>query len=118
MIPTNNEIYTLELIKRIKNSAYEWETAPTCAFKGRPANQVEKKNYRVQKGVNGNSDSTFIFATNLPEEVDVGDQIKFMGKIWSIQSIGYYFDAARLINADLLDEEQIIQRCPKGINIQ
>lgn len=118
MIPTNNEIYTLELTKRKKNSSFEWEDAPLLRFKGRPANQVEKKNYRIQKGVNGGSDSVFVFATNLPTEVDINDQIKFMGKIWTVQSIGYYFNEARLVNADLLSEEQIVERCPKGINLQ
>lgn len=118
MIPTNNEIYTLELTKRDPNSPYLWESAPCCRFKGRPASQVEKKNYRIQKGVNGNTDSTFVYATNLPKEVDVGDQVKFMGKLWNVQSIGYYFNEARLVNADLLSEEQIVERCPKGLNLQ
>lgn len=118
MIPTNNEHYTLELIKRIKNSAYEWESAPAIIFKGRPANQIEKKNYRIQKGVNGNTDSTYVYATNLPEEVDVGDQVNFMGKTWTVQSIGYYFDSSRLINSSCLSEKQIVERCPKGLNLQ
>lgn len=118
MIPTNNETYELEVIKRVKNSAYEYEEAPTIRFKGRPANTMEKRNYRILKGVNGNSDSQFIFATNLPEIVDIGDQIKFLGKIWSVQSVGYYFDANRIANAGAFNEEQIVARSPKGINIQ
>ena len=118
MIPTNNEHYELELIKRKKNSAYEWEDTPSCVFNGRPANQVEKKTYRIQKGVNGNTDSTFVYATNLPTEVDPGDHIKFMGKLWTVQSVGYYFDAARFVNPGILSEEQIVEQCPKGINIQ
>lgn len=118
MIPTNNEHYELELTKRKLNSAYEWEDAPSCIFKGRPANQIEKKNYRVQKGVNGNTDSTYIYATNLPSEVNPGDQIKFMGKVWTVQSVGYYFDAARFVNPSILSEEQIVEQSPKGINIQ
>ena len=118
MIPTNNEKYTLELTKRVRNSAYEWETTPCAIFKGRPANQVEKKLYRVQKGVNGNTDSTFVYASNLPEEVDIGDQVKFMGKLWNVQSVGYYFDAGLFVNPDVLSEEQIVERCPKGLNLQ
>ena len=73
MIPTNDEKYELELYKRLKNSDYEWEKAPLLTFKGRPASQVEVKKYRVQKGVNGNTDSVFVKATNLPKEVSVGD---------------------------------------------
>ena len=118
MIPVNDERYELKLYKRIKNSNYEWEQIPKIIFRGRPANQVEKKNYRVQKGVNGNTDSVFVKATNLPEDVDVADQIVFLGKTWTVQSIGYYFDGALLVNPSVLSEEQIIERCPKGINLQ
>lgn len=118
MIPTNDEKYELELYKRIKNSDYEWEKAPLLTFKGRPASQVEVKKYRVQKGVNGNTDSVFVKTTNLPNEVSVGDKVKFLGKIWSVQSIGYYFEEARLVNPSIFDEERLIERCPKGINLQ
>lgn len=118
MIPTNNEHYTLELTKRKPNTPYEWEDAPCCIFKGRPANNLEKKVFRVQKGVNGNTSSIFVFATNLPSNVEVGDQIKFMGKIWNVQSIGYYYDESRLINPGCLSEDQITARCPKGLNLQ
>ena len=118
MIPTNDEKYELELYKRLKNSDYQWEPAPLLSFKGRPASQVEVKKYRVQKGVNGNTDSVFVKATNLPKEVSVGDKIKFLGKIWSVQSIGYYFDEARFVNPSVFDEERLVERCPKGINLQ
>lgn len=118
MIPTNDERYTLELKKRIPNSNYEWEKAPTCTFKGRLANDIERKNYRIQKGVNGNTDSAFVYCSNLPKNVDVGDKIKFMGKVWSVQSIGYYFNSARFVNPGILSEEQLAERCPKGLNLQ
>lgn len=118
MIPTNNEKYELKLIKRKENSAYEYEKAPCCTFKGRPANQIEKKNFRIIKGVNGGTDSTFVYATNLPEVVNVNDQVIFLDKVWTIMSVGYYFDAALFVNPSCLNEEQIIKRCPKGINIQ
>ena len=118
MIPTNDERYELVLYKRVKNSPYEIETAPKVYFKGRPANQVEVKNYRIQKGVNGNSDSVFVKATNLPEDVSVGDQILFLGKIWTVASVGYYFDGGLFINPSVLSEEQLIERCPKGLNLQ
>ena len=118
MIPTNNEHYELKLYKRDKNSAYTWEGAPTLIFKGRPASNVEKKNYRIQKGVNGNTDSTFVYASNLPEEVDIGDTIAFLGKEWTVMSVGYYYNAALFVNPACLSEEQIVERCPKGLNLQ
>lgn len=117
-IPTNDEHYILQLYKRDSNSPYEWEETPTLTFKGRPASQMEKKVYRIQKGVNGNSDSVFIKATNLPEEVQPKDQVFYQGKIWTVQSIGYYYDQARFINPSCLSEEQIASRCPKGLNLQ
>ena len=118
MIPVNDEKYELEAYKRKKNSAYEYEDRPFIVFKGRPANQMEVKRYRIQKGVNGNTDSTFVKATNLPSEVSVGDKVKFLGKIWSVMSIGYFFDEARFVNPACLSEEQIVERCPKGLNLQ
>lgn len=118
MIPTNNEHYDLELIKRKPNSPYLYEDAPTCAFKGRPANQAEKRVFRIQKGVNGNTDSVFVYSTNMPENIEIKDKIIFMGKEWIVNSIGYYFEAAHIVNPGCLSEEQIIARCPKGLNLQ
>lgn len=118
MIPTNDERYQLELTKRLLNSPYEWEPAPSCVFKGRIANDIEKKNYRIQKGVNGNSDSTFVYCSNLPVNVNIGDKIKFMGKYWTVQSVGYYYNASRFVNPGVLSEEQLLERCPKGLNLQ
>ena len=48
MIPTNDEKYELKLFKRKENTPYEWEETPRIIFNGRPANQLEKKNYRIQ----------------------------------------------------------------------
>ena len=118
MLPVNNERFKLELYKRKANSKYEWEEEPSCCFKGRPANQIELKSYRIQKGVNGNTDSTFVYSTNLPSEVKPGDRVSFLGKFWTVNSIGYYYESSRIINPSILSEEQIIERCPKGLNLQ
>lgn len=118
MIPVNNERYEFKCYKRQKNSKYEYEPQPSFIFKGRPANTLERKNYRIQKGVNGGSDSQFVYSTNLPDNVDIGDRIEYLGKVWTVQSVGYYFDASRIANPMAFSEKQIINRCPKGINIQ
>lgn len=118
MIPTNDETYTIELTKKKDNTPYVYENAPCITFKGRPMNQIERKNYRVEKGVNGGSDSAYIKATNLPKDIAEGDRIRFLGKIWTVMSVGYIFDQARLVNASCLSEQQIVDRCPKGINVQ
>lgn len=117
LVIVSNEKYKFELVKRVKNSPYEWNDQPSLMFKGRPANNVERKQYRLQKGVNGNTDSVFVICSNLPKEVDVGDKIIFLGKEWMVNSIGYYFDEAKFVNPGLMKDEYIAKKCPKGINI-
>lgn len=118
MIPVNDEKYELKIYPRIQNSAYLWSDTPSAIFKGRPASQMEIKKYRIQKGVNGGSDSVFIKCTNLPQDIGPSDKVVFLGKEWQVQSIGYYYDEARFINAGCLSDEAIIARCPKGLNLQ
>lgn len=118
MLTARGELYKFEVFKRKENSAYEWEENVAFTFYGRPANQMEKRNYRVQKGVNGNQDSIYCLCSNLPEEITPKDKVVFLGKEWTIESIGYYFDSNRIVNPSVLTEEQIIAKCPKGINLQ
>lgn len=116
--PNQGETYILGLFKRKENTPYEWEDSPSIQFKGRPANNMEKRMYRIQQGVNGGSDSIFILTTNLPEDIKVKDKVLFMGKEWTVESVGYYFNDAEIINAGIMSEEYIMARCPKGINLQ
>lgn len=113
-----NERYTFELKKRAENSPYIWENTVNLRFKGRPAGQYEKRQYRIQEGVNGGTDSVFIICSNLPQEVKVGDKIVFLGKEWMIKSTGYYFDESRFVNPSIMTDEYIEKKCPKGINIE
>lgn len=117
MITVNNEIYDFAKITRVENSPYEYEDVE-IHFRGRPANRGELRNYRVQAGINGNTESLFIISSNLPDGVKVGDFIKYLGKVYTVQSVGYYYDESRLFNAKVMSDEYIIARCPKGINIQ
>lgn len=118
MLVARGENYKFEVYARKKNSPYEWEDVPSCIFYGRPANQMEKKNYRIEKGVNGNTDSIFIFSSNLPADLNIKDKVVFLGKEWKIESIGYYFEANCIVNSRSMSEQQIIERCPKGLNLQ
>ena len=118
MIPTNNETYELKCYKRVENSPYLYDEFPSFTFKGRVANNIEVKTYRIQKGVNGNNDSVFVYASNLPKGINIQDKVYFLGKEWIVQSIGYYFEMNRIANANAFNEEQIINRCPKGMNLQ
>ena len=117
MIVVNDENYELELFSRVPNSPYEWNSDVKLTFKGRPANQIEKKQYRILAGVNGGTDSTYIISSNLPEDIKVKDKIKFMGKIWTVNSVGYYFDQSQIVNPRIMSEKYIAERSPKGINI-
>lgn len=117
LVIVSNEKYKFELYKRQENSPYEWSSTLKVLFKGRPASNIEKKQYRLQKGVNGGTDSVFVICSNLPEDVAVGDKIVFMGKEWMVNSIGYYFDEARFVNPGLMKSDYIAKKCPKGMNI-
>ena len=118
MIAVGNERYKFVLFKRKSNTAYEWEDVPSATFRGRPANQLEKKLYRVMQGVNGNTDSIFVICSNMPKDLKPKDKVLFLGKEWQVNSVGYYFDEARFVNAGIMSEEHIASRCPKGINLQ
>lgn len=118
MLVTNNERYKFKVKRRKENTDYQWEENVSLEFFGRPANQVEKKQYRIQQGVNGNSDSVYVLASNLPSELNIKDKVIYLGKEWTVMSIGYYFDQSRFVNPGVMSEEAIIRRCPKGINLQ
>lgn len=118
MITVGNEKFTFKLYRRKENTPYEYEDTPYATFNGRPANQYEKKTYRLMQGVNSNSDSQFIICSNLPEGIKPKDKIIFLGQQKLVESIGYYFDQARFINPGIFSEDYILQRCPKGIAIQ
>lgn len=119
MIPTNDETYILEVYKRKENTPYEYEDYPYLVFKGRPANNLERKKYRIQKGVNGNTDSVFIFSSNLNADIiNAGDRVVYLGKVWEVQSVGYYLDSSYIINGQLFSNDYIASRSPKGVALQ
>lgn len=118
MIVSRGETYQIKIFPRKEDSSYEYENAPSFVFLGRPASQMEKKNYRIQQGVEGNSDGVFIYATNMPSSVKIGDKVEFMGKHWTIQSIGFYFDSSLIVNAGIMSDKYIEERSPKGVSLQ
>ena len=118
MIATNNETEEFTLYKRVNNSDYEWEKTPTLSFLGRTASQYEKNNYRLMAGVNTNTDSVYIFASNLPDDVKPFDKVKFGGKVWTVESIGYYLDNNRIINRRIMNPEFIAKKSPKGLTLK
>lgn len=119
LIPLKDETLTFQIFKRLPNSAYEYEDKPSITFRGKFANDLEKSNYRIQTGVNGNQDSLFIYSSNLPiKDLKVGDMVLVMGEKRYIQSIGYYYSQNRIVNYSLFSEQYIAEKSPKGINVQ
>lgn len=118
MLTVGNERFLFKVRRRNENDKYTWEQNWSIVFKGRPANQIEKKNYRIMQGVNGNTDSVYVIASNLPKDIKPYDKVLFMGKEWTVMSVGYYFDEARFVNPGIMNPDHIIARCPKGINLQ
>ena len=72
------ETYTLKLFKRRRgNSAYEYDEVSILTFKGRPASRLERKTYRVVKGVNTAQNGVTIYCSNLPNEVEPEDLVEY-----------------------------------------
>lgn len=119
----NTDTYTLKLLKMNSgNNAYEYGESenrqnPIITFKGRPASSTEKKSYRVVKGVHGTSDSVMIFSANLPNEIEVDDKVEYLGEVWIVKSVGYYFNENNLVNASIFNKDYILNRSPKGITL-
>lgn len=114
---TPNETHELLLIPRLNNSAYEMDKTKQISFRGKIAGTLEKKAYRLLTGVNTSTDSIFIMSSSLPDEIKDGDMCYFLGKKWTVESVGYYYDQTLIINASLFDPEYIIAKCPKGITL-
>lgn len=115
MIVTRGEDYELKRYPRKKDSPYEFDSVPDVVFRGRPAGQSERKTYRVQQGVEGNNDSIYIMSSNLPTGIKPKDRVSFMGKVYSVQSVGYFLDRNLIVNARSFSVEYLESRCPKGV---
>lgn len=116
-VATNNETIEFKVIPRVKNSEYKYDKSKSFTFKGRIANVREKKIYRLQAGVNTNQDTSYIYATNLPQEIHPGDQIEYLGQIQTVKSIGYYYDVNGIVNSSIFSDEYIQARSPKGLTV-
>lgn len=118
MLTNINERYECKLFKRLENSPYEYEQEPSITFRCRPATRQEKNEYRLQAGVHTTTDSVYLVSSNLPENIKDGDKVLFKGQLWIVASVGYYFDENILVNASLMSDKYIEERCPKGITLK
>ena len=117
MITTRGESFELKLFKRKPNTPYEWEEVPTLTFFGRPANSKEKKNYRIQQGIQGNAEGLYIMCSNLPVDIKPKDMVIFNGDEYTVESIGFFYDDSRIVANHIMSREYIESRCPKGITL-
>lgn len=119
--PINNrekETYTLKLFKRRRgNSAYEYDDVSIITFKGRPASRLEKKTYRVLKGVNTAQNGVTIYCSNLPNEVEPEDLVEYLGRKLLVKDIGYFEDDANFTNAGIFSDQAALDKFPKGITL-
>ena len=112
------ETYTFEVYKKVKgNTAYQYEDVPSLVFKGRPASRLEKKTYRVVKGVNSAQNSVTIYASNLPNDIQPEDRVTYLGRVMIVKSVGYFVEDANYINGGIFDEKTLLDRFPKGITL-
>ena len=112
------ETYTLKLFKRRRgNNAYEYDEVSILSFKGRPASKLEKKTYRVLKGVNTAQNGVTIYCSNLPNEVEPEDLVEYLGRKLLVKDIGYFEDDANFTNAGIFDEKTLLSKFPKGITL-
>lgn len=112
------ETYVLKLYKRFRgNSGYEYPSTSILEFKGRPANRMETKLFRITKGVNGSTNSVTLVCSNLPSEVEPDDRVEFMGKIMLVKNIGYFYNDNGIENAGIFSNEYLALRSPKGITL-
>lgn len=114
MIPTRGENFEIKVYKR-KDNSYDFDYS--FSFKGRPATSLEKKTYRIAKGVEGGKDSLSIYASNILGEINEGDKVVFLGKTYTVSSVGYHFDESRIVNPNFMSDKAIMERCPKGIQL-
>lgn len=114
---TQLENYECKHWKIKPNSPYEYEETFTT-FRCSPANNSDKKSYRITKGVMGDKDSVYLIATNFPDNIEPNDRIEFMGKILNVESVGYYLNESGIVNAGIMSNEYLIARSPKGIALK
>ena len=112
------ETYILKLYKRKRgNTAYEYDEVPILTFKGRPASRLEKKTYRVVKGVNTAQNGVTMYCSNLPNEIEPEDLVEYLGKKLLVKDIGYFEENSNFTNAGIFSDQAVLDKFPKGITL-
>ena len=112
------ETYILKLYKRKRgNTAYEYDEVPILTFKGRPASRLEKKTYRVVKGVNTAQNGVTMYCSNLPNEIEPEDLVEYLGRKLLVKDIGYFEENSNFTNAGIFSDQAVLDKFPKGITL-
>ena len=114
----SGENYVGELYKRVPNSPFDYEEKPLLSFKCKIASNKEKTQFQMLSGILGNESRLQILSTRLPSEIEVNDRILILGKYYVVESVGYYLTDNALVNPNLMSNEYIMARCPKGISLK
>ena len=112
----NNETEVL-IHTPVEDNSYNFEEISNT-FKGRSASSLEKKQYNIQKGVKNADVSIYVYSTNMPEDIKPNDKVMFLGKIWTVETTGYYLDQSRIIDFSVFDPEYIKAVSPKGMTLK
>lgn len=115
MLVSRGEIFKAVVYKRKENSA-EISEMPSFSFMCRPASGLEKKNY-ISNGIFGQNSSIYIYASRVDGEIKNGDHILFNGEMKLVESVGYYLNNSRYLNATSFNEKELIKNAPKGITL-
>ena len=54
----------------------------------------------------------------MPEDIKPNDKIMYLGKIWTVETTGYYLDQSRIIDFSVFDPEYIKAVSPKGMTLK
>lgn len=112
------ETYELKIFRKIKgNNAYEYEDVPYFTARCRPATNLEKKTYRVTKGVNTAQNSVTLYCSNLPNDISPEDRVTYLGKTLIIKNIGYFVENANFTNAGIFSNKTLLDKYPKGLQV-
>lgn len=116
MLVSRGEIFKAVVYKRKENSA-EVNDYPSFSFMCRVANNLERKNY-ISNGLITKNDTLMLYATRIDGEIKNGDQVLFNGEMKIVDSVGYYLNKTRFLNATSFNNEEIIKNAPKGISLK
>lgn len=116
MIPQFANTFVATLYKRISNS-YEYETQG-IEFKARVSTTKERNSFFPLNGVASQEIKLSLYTQDdIVIEIKPNDRVVFMGNSYLVSSIGVYLDSACALAQSTYKNEDLIKRCPKGVQL-